>query len=657
MPTCLALTRAGRPPLTPAHARCLFGNRHALCKGNRRTASSAVAFKPAFTSSDVDVRHHVLTVLHKTRSLLPRILPPSSNGIRQTLSLDLWSALLEKAHRDLCLSTAAQQEDHVRIAVYGCDDLSGAQELVTALLDHPFSNDAQRAAIQNRWKDTRAGIESVSVQYGAPSLSEPGSLRVQSAWLQQFGVPLEVLELRAPATEGKAVKTLLSADVPIIVCNSATTPLPSLLTRLAPVLAHPNAVLVLTSSSGSEALINRIRSLCEHDLTILFIDPSRALKALRILSSAPSSSTAVEKYQENFTASNLSKLTEAVSHAIVDAARGTSSFAVVQNLHAQTAHSIVQNSLSACQSVLQTARHEVDELCTQVSALRARAEEVRVKAAREVFGPADGSKSDAIQTSLDKSRRDIKPTMDSLTWWKLLLRPDDVGDTVLTIVDQVWCKDLEHRLVFHAGRLASSQSAFTESSKALLASFPPRSPFHSPILQNSLLQLSSTPAFAMDAVAFTLPLSARRQQFRFPTARLQSAAQRAVLTMWGSVSGGMGIAWTGWAGQLGILDMSMQPETAWGIGMLGAIAGVRWAIGRFEGAKRKWWKDYNRVGEGLERNLKDTLEQVITERVLLIPEQATSGLDRFISKRKDEIEELREEVVGLDEHLNEITSP
>lgn len=283
-------------------------------------------------------------------------------------------------------------------------------------------------------------------RYGAPSLSEPGSLRVQSAWLQQFGVPLEVLELRAPATEGKAVKTLLSADVPIIVCNSATTPLPSLLTRLAPVLAHPNAVLVLTSSSGSEALINRIRSLCEHDLTILFIDPSRALKALRILSSAPSSSTAVEKYQENFTASNLSKLTEAVSHAIVDAARGTSSFAVVQNLHAQTAHSIVQNSLSACQSVLQTARHEVDELCTQVSALRARAEEVRVKAAREVFGPADGSKSNAIQTSLDKSRRDIKPTMDSWTWWKLLLRPDDVGDTVLTIVDQVWCKDLEHRV-------------------------------------------------------------------------------------------------------------------------------------------------------------------------------------------------------------------
>lgn len=43
--------------------------------------------------------------------------------------------------------------------------------------------------------------------------------------------------------------------------------------------------------------------------------------------------------------------------------------------------------------------------------------------------------------------------------------------------------------------------------------------------------------------------------------------------------------------------------------------------------------------------------------MLLIPEQATSGLDRLISKRKDEIEELREEVVGLDEHLNEITSP
>lgn len=78
---------------------------------------------------------------------------------------------------------------------------------------------------------------------------------------------------------------------------------------------------------------------------------------------------------------------------------------------------------------------------------------------------------------------------------------------------------------------------------------------------------------------------------------------------------GLGIAWAGWAEHLGIVgDLvgnGMQVETAVGAGMLVCAVGVRWMVGRWERAKRRWWRDWERVGEGLERDLK------VRRRVLL----------------------------------------
>ena len=36
--------------------------------------------------------------------------------------------------------------------VYGTDEYSGAEDLVTALLEEPFASDSHKQAIQNRWK-------------------------------------------------------------------------------------------------------------------------------------------------------------------------------------------------------------------------------------------------------------------------------------------------------------------------------------------------------------------------------------------------------------------------------------------------------------------------------------------------------------------------
>ena len=41
-----------------------------------------------------------------------------------------------------------------------------------------------------------------------------------------------------------------------------------------------------------------------------------------------------------------------------------------------------------------------------------------------------------------------------------------------------------------------------------------------------------------------------------------------------------------------------------GTGMLSAVLGLRWAVGAWEKAKKRWWQDYDRVGQGLSRDLK-----------------------------------------------------
>lgn len=55
------------------------------------------------------------------------------------------------------------QFDVVR-AVYGVDELSGASDLVTALLEDPFVSDDQKKALRTRWDEQAEGSRSVRLQ-------------------------------------------------------------------------------------------------------------------------------------------------------------------------------------------------------------------------------------------------------------------------------------------------------------------------------------------------------------------------------------------------------------------------------------------------------------------------------------------------------------
>jgi hypothetical protein len=92
--------------------------------------------------------------------------------------------------------------------------------------------------------------------------------------------------------------------------------------------------------------------------------------------------------------------------------------------------------------------------------------------------------------------------------------------------------------------------------------------------------------------------------------RLHIAGQRAVLVMSGGVATGAGISWAGWLSWLlgsgeGLLGfVGMDAGTAVGVGILSAVASIRWAVGKWEKSKKRWWQDWSRVGEGLDRDLK-----------------------------------------------------
>ncbi|KAI0633523.1 hypothetical protein C8Q77DRAFT_1195377 [Trametes polyzona] len=669
MPTCLASTSGLLRSSAHIHsvrsgqiARCAV-RKVAGCRragtGVRRAALSTTA---GSTAAKLEERRaHTLTVLHKTTALLPRILPDlrsSASDAPEHESLQFWEDVLAKVHEDLSLSPE-KGKDRVRVAVYGVDEFSSAGDLVTALLEDPFVSDDQKKALHSRWEGRPEGSRSVKLQYGT-SITEGDVVHVQSSWLQHFGVPIEVSEHK-PSSSSETSRALFTADIPVILCNPASTPLPAILpVSTSPTLpvSREHTVLAVSSPSpthpSAAAQTPHVKALALHaNLRIVYVDPARALQGLAHLGQSPASPLSVQRYQDDVTGSNVSSVTHAVKD-IISGALGDSSTlpesSRVVAVHTQTGRALVKDALLVCRTVLRHEELEADNVLTGTSTLRGQMEEARAKVQREVFG-APEKDGDEIAKAVGQARKSVKVTMDALQWYKLFWRVDDIREVVTAAVDRAWCRDLERKLVFHAGRLAALQTSFKDSAAALCRSFPQSSPYHSHVLQNSLERIVASPSYPLTASVLTSPLHARQSQLGFPTERLHAFAQRAVLTMSGSVLGGFGVAWAGWASDLGLaggfFNVGMGAETALGVGMLGGVLGVRWAVSRWDRARKRWWKDWDRVTEGLERDLKTALTSSMDKHVTVVAESACSGLEQIVANRKTEVQELKEEVQAL----------
>jgi len=213
--------------------------------------------------------------------------------------------------------------------------------------------------------------------------------------------------------------------------------------------------------------------------------------------------------------------------------------------------------------------------------------------------------------------------------------------------------NLEKKLILQAGRLSVLQADLTKSIIKLLEKRS-NSSFHSAVLRNTLDQLVISPTYAITPASLTSPIAVRRAQItKFPTTQLHIAGQRAVIGMGSGILAGASISWVGWLGWLvgnadGLVGViGLDASAAMGIGVLVGLAGIRWGVGKWERAKRRWMADWSRVGAGLGRDLESALNRVMREQVFLLAETGCEQLRSTATQRQQEVTAIKEAVETL----------
>ncbi|KAF9645282.1 hypothetical protein BDM02DRAFT_606319 [Thelephora ganbajun] len=622
LPVRRATLSEGKPPLV-MH-RC---GRSLLSKPSTKSlrlySSSTTLAAESATSLP---RPNALTLIHKTSTLLPSILSPTSR--HPVESLKLWTNLLDYAH-DVSVSRKDSTSDEnrkARIVVHGVHSDPGAFDLVTALLEDEFSNAENANLLRSRPRNITHSIQS-----GPTPTQSPDSLSLSSQWLTRFPTSVEIVELPTTTSDADLI-TLLTADIPVVVLNpimtSPTTILQSPLYRTA--LDHPHAILTIIGietpetqayvqslfasySPRSEHGSGRVEEGNETKWTripkVVYVNPLQALESLQTLKQNPTSLQAIGNYQYGKLSSRISDFDSAVHRNLTEAKATLERDA---SFHVFTTVALLHRSLSFARRSLDAGSHEVDNLTCAISELLGETEKARVCLHPDVLGvwddvPGKEIGTDEVRKALIKSREDIKRALDTLKWWKLLWRVDDVQEIVNMAIQRQWCRDLERTLIFHTGRLQAIQTQLRDKTALLLQSFCPPSPLFSSVIYNNYQQLISSPTYPLPSTALLQPLSDRRDMLaHFPVTRLHLAAQRVVFSTLGSVTTSLGVLWANWIGMIesvSLLGLNFGGETVVGAGVLAGVVGVRWSVGRWEKAKKVFWADWERVGEGLRRDL------------------------------------------------------
>ncbi|KAK0461317.1 uncharacterized protein EV420DRAFT_1531519 [Desarmillaria tabescens] len=609
-------------------------------------------------------RSSILTLLHKTTELLPRVLPSStSESIPFEQSLRLWNDVLSDAYDNLVSNV---KDVPLTVTVLELDQWSGARDLVTGLLQEPFASDASRNdLIAQRWNDVPPSQTSLTILSGDPAARESHLFPCQSSYFQQYPTRIQIQELpyidtsqpKPLSGNEQHLRAFLQADIPIIVCNPFTTSPRDVLTNKL-FLTNPHTIFVFTYTSSSvpdpACLYQRYLG-DDTAINAVFVDPSRALSALDALRGNPKAPSAIQRYQDGFIGSGTSTLTHTIKR-ILSATGKTSSADISAALRTQTCLSQIRGVLAITNEHIRLERTKSDALFVQVSTLRERIEEERIKASGEVFGVTTSTEDEITRVA----QKEISSEMDRLPWWRMVPRVDEITTTVSAAVGRSG-RSLETKLIYHAGRLSHTQQMFSD---AMFALFPKsNSSLHSSVLHNTLLQIRSSSSYPLTPDALVGPLAIRRAQLvQYPTARLHLAGQHVVLGMGGSIVAGVGIGWAGWpnwlvGGSESVIGfLGVDAGTAMGAGALVALLGVRWGVGHWEKAKQRWWEDWHRVVDGLERDLKKTLDDTMLEKVVVVADKGCSGLSTLIGKRNQEISEVAEEVAKLSSDLKTIDS-
>ena len=375
-----------------------------------------------------------------------------------------------------------------------------------------------------------------------------------------------------------------------------------------------------------------------HPRRVLLVDIGRALQAIDTLRADPTSTSAITQFQSKFIESSINEVIQLLEETL---SLGPTV------LHANKDWAFATNLVEFDRRFLSSVREEGNIVRSNLIDLRSRIFEAGEKSMKEIFETHMEKERDVnrsvISSGIAKAAEDVKPTFDKLKWWKLPVVVDDVSSRVDYAVERAYVKEFEHWLVFHTGRLSSLQSAILSETNMILASLPPS--FQSPVLQNKLAQLSSSPSFEVASIALLEPLRYRLRQLSLLTRTLHLSAQRVLLVSYFSTVLSTVSAYSAWMWNY------VDSTTAVGGGVLGVLLVLRWAVGHWEKAKKEWWGDWRRVGDGLERDIKSAAKNILEKQVCIVPEEACKGLEQLLERQKLKLDEFDNEVDSIHREL------
>ncbi|KAF9070087.1 hypothetical protein BDP27DRAFT_1324269 [Rhodocollybia butyracea] len=631
-----------------------------LLKPNRFTSrkySSDVRRVPAST---------LLTALHKVTSVFPRVYYPI------TYELEFLESLSQQV---------SQTPPAATIAVLGSKNNSnvGTEELVTALLDQPFSSSEVNEALRKRW-EMNSKKKKIIIAFGSTiewsstpssphssSTSEPTPiLYLPSAFLSSFPFPVQIHEY-GPRDDVVNQDTYaidhLHYDVPIVVTTSLSTISDDVL-NLPEEETNSNSLVVCNpvGYEGETAIRHKV----------LYADPMRAVRGLDTVRQVPQ---AIQQYQDEFVGSRVPSVISYIKDSLAP-------FPDLETLRIQRITSHLSSVLSRMSRSIKDNKLCADHAMELTGKVLEEFEVETVgKVRKEVLGVWDSSvlkqeKSDEnhVSKALAFSTRQMQPAMDRLTWWRMLAHIDELNVVVNRAVEENCCRELEQELIFHSGRLSSLQAHFTESVFKVMDEFNrPRSPwvntpFGSSVLYNSLKQVASSSSYTLSSSSSSsliAPIHTRKAQLAaYSTTRLHIAAQQVALGMGASAAAGAGLGWAAWFEFLngtgaasGLLVkipfLPSDPATLGALALLVAVTGIRWGVGKWARAKRAWWDDWRRVGEGLERDLEANLNHTLQTQIGILPRMAHEGISEIANKMKEEADGLMEEIEGIKTDLKE----
>jgi hypothetical protein len=285
-----------------------------------------------------------------------------------------------------------------------------------------------------------------------------------------------LLEFRSPRPSSSdngfpisptVLSKLFEADIPIILCNPLVSSLQSVLSTPLPT----NTIVVIVSTPSQPLNLDKLLAhVPKHSPkpTLLVTDPKRASDAIGLLQSGSASSSVVQRFQDAFNSSNVSAVSRAVESILHTQPDPTSNSlrSAHDTLRVRLALARLQDALVYCQASLSEIKYYLNAAFCDASRLNDRVEEVRAKVQLDFLGPTLAPRSSTPVTkprqnevveSVRITEAQMKDVMSRFSWWKMVIRVDEVTTLIAAALQRTWCPELERKVNTH--KLSAHQSS------------------------------------------------------------------------------------------------------------------------------------------------------------------------------------------------------